>query len=385
MGGTKVPYRVALAILLFAVVTLHAGSVSWANETLQGASSSASSGAEVLSLEQAVNRALTLSRTLKIAELNLQAAENSRREAAAAFNPLWLVNYTPGTETAYAAFLTSNASWQSAQTNYDMEKDTVVASIYRAYYDVLLVEKEIEVKKALLEAVEAQLSASRYGFKVGTITRNTLAQLEARYMSAKSDLAAGQRRLDEAYRKLNELVGLPPGGRPLLVMEVAYEPVAGEGSFAVDIDEIVSSSPTVLNALRTAELRERLIGLTGDYETSKIDAEKARIQVDQLREDLKTQVKSLYNNLLLLEDQYAATVDALRAAEDFLKIVGLRKNLGMATESELKTAEADVLNLRYTLFKLTVQHELTKLAFFKPWAGSGSGSSAAGSAQAAGR
>jgi outer membrane protein TolC len=82
----------------------------------------------------------------------------------------------------------------------------------------------------------------------------------------------------------------------------------------------------------------------------------------------ETIVRSLYYTILSLEESAQIAGEAVKLAEESLRLAKLRYDLGMAIRADVTAAEQELAQARSNYNELVVQHTYMKLAFEKPWA-----------------
>jgi len=69
-----------------------------------------------------------------------------------------------------------------------------------------------------------------------------------------------------------------------------------------------------------------------------------------------------------LEDSHFMQEEAVKLAEDNLRVKTLMNSVGLATKLDVQSAELDLQKARNDLDSIVYQHEYLKLVFEKPWA-----------------
>ncbi|CEP68471.1 Outer membrane efflux protein [Moorella glycerini] len=320
-----------------------------------------------LTLEEAIKKALLHSDSLKISELELQKSEELKDDAAyalARFSPNWATDYTPGVEPLYVAREQSKMGYEVARKKQAAVKDSVILATHKAYYDVLKKEAQVSLATLTVQKDELKLNNARLSFTSGLISKQALIGIETQLAGSRAALAADRNEMDKAYRALCLLIGLPEDARPVLVDKVDFKPFQGE--LASQQSLALDESPSVMAAVENARLKERLKGW--DDNISDEDIEIARLQASMATDQVKELVRSLYNSVKTLEENYPVAQDNLRLAEENLRVTRIKYEIGMATKSDVKEAEWNLADAQQKLLQLTLDHAYYKLALEKPWA-----------------
>ena len=175
--------------------------------------------------------------------------------------------------------------------------------------------------------------------------------------------------LDDAYQKFNQMVGLLPQDRPVLVDSPELSPL--EVSDLMLVNAIVTSSPRQAvrrAAVELAKLTKRLYDFTNPsagepYKAKGDRPEKAEItagDVEQMAKQLRRCITAKQ-----LEEQYAGIVESYAWPRRALRVAKVRFDVGIATKTDVLNAEL-ALNRQAGLLEIESQHEILKMAFKSP-------------------
>ncbi|MEW6772098.1 MAG: TolC family protein [Bacillota bacterium] len=339
-----------------------------------------------LSLAEAVELALANSQELKQAYLEVEAAKETRREAWETYNAVLLRTYIPG-QDLYVSLPTgedpqglvyiTNFNWLVKQKNYEAKKDSVIATVYKKYYGLLQEIEKIRAQELALAEKEKQLANAEARYKVGMETAVSLQGMRAEIARVQAVLAEAKNGLERTYAELAELLGLPVDSRPILTESPVYEPLRVEDPEKA-IEEITENSPAVWIANEAVRLERDTYGMLHNYDVDKAELNKAKADVAVARESTRQLTRTLYYTAKSLEESCTTAQENLRLAELSLRVARLRYEVGMATQADLLAAEAALAQAKQAFLALQCQHDLLKMAFYKPWTagvvlGTGSG------------
>jgi len=319
-----------------------------------------------LSLDQAISRALSYNETLERSELDVDYADELREDASSAWHPKWYTTYEPGIETLYAALLSADYGYEAAEKSRELQEDLVVCKAQKGYYDVLEAIEKVSVKQSELAATEKDFNVSKAYFEVGMLSRVGYDQALVRFTQKRAELKEAENDLNNAYMVFNQLIGLDPEDRPVLTTLPEFEELEVE-NLSLEISGIVRENPAQWIAEEGADLKERIIGFSDDYDKAEIESEQAEIDADKLREDTTKALYNIYYNIKNIEDSYQVSRESVRLAKESLRVTELRYELGMATKAEVIAAEAALAKAEQGVFVLACRHGLLKSAFEKPW------------------
>lgn len=344
-----------------------------------------------LTLNDAIKKAMENSKSIQKSQLSVDKAKESRDIASDKldYTPVMGGGYEPATEAAWYNLLSADISWEMSKKSYSAEEDSLVLNVCQKYWNV---QKSIDdLKYRELSASVAELSYRRVQAMVrlgmtppespsGASPQAVLATSEKDLAQARSDLTKARNKLKTDYEALNQLLGLLPEDRPVLVDEPKFEPVKVDDLNAA-VQRVLEESPKIWQAEESAKLAQysyELMYSTGSYkpyEIRKIEQQQAEIDAMSARDAVKLATRNLYYSVQNLEYGLKTAENALAGAEEALRVAKLQYDLGMITKESLVKTEASLALARETLKDLTRQHAYAKLAFYKPWAASSGGSS----------
>ncbi|MGI6488850.1 MAG: TolC family protein [Syntrophothermaceae bacterium] len=253
------------------------------------------------------------------------------------------------------------------------EQDTVALDTCKKYWDILSAQEKVKSGQAASDSAMKQLQNARAGYQAGMITKSVLIGAEAKYKAAQASLEAAKNDLDSSYIAFNQLVGLWPEDRPVLTDTVEFNNLE-IASLDYEVTKVLEDCPTVWLAQERVTLQgylEDMMFYTGEYrpyQARKIEVQQAELDATNTKKAFKQMTRSLYYGVMSLEEGYAGALEGVRAAEENLRVVKARYEVGMATRSEISAAEQTLSDAQTRAFDLACQHAYMKLAFKKPWA-----------------
>jgi outer membrane protein len=327
-----------------------------------------------ISLNQAIGLALQHSEGVKKAEKEIDRTEEWRdyRGEQLGFIP----TASPGSsfiEIPWAQMLTADLQWRMSKKQLTAEQDTVALDTCKKYWDILSAQEKVKSGQAALDSAMKQLQNARAGYQAGMITKSVLIGAEAKYKAAQASLEAAKNELDTGYTAFNRLVGLWPEDRPVLTDTVEFNNLE-IASLDYEVTKVLEDCPTVWLAQERVTLQgylEDMMFYTGEYspyKARKAETEQAQLDAINTKKAFKQITRSLYYGVMSLEEGYAGALEGVRAAEENLRVVKARYDVGMATRSEISEAEQTLSDAQTRAFDLACQHAYMKLAFKKPWA-----------------
>ncbi|NHM28848.1 TolC family protein [Desulfofundulus sp. TPOSR] len=343
-----------------------------------------------LSLSKAIEMAVKQSKDLKMDELEIKRTEALREEAAdrLSFTPTEGSSYDPEVEAAWYSLLQADLTWRMSKKSYDARLDGITLAACQLYWNVLKARESVKVKELALELARLELQKSQSAYRLGLTGRlqssgsaasvKGLEQAGADVAKAESELAAAQNELDKAYLKLNQLLGLHPGDRPVLVDKLEFCPLQ-VANLDTEVNRVLESSPSVWLAEQKVTQKKYstdLMFASGQYtpyDVRRAELAQAELDARNARDAVEMQVRELYHTLKSLEESYRSAEQAVATAQEELKEKQVMFRLGMATRVDVLAAEVSLASANYALTDLAAQHSYNKMVFQKPWAPAYSG------------
>lgn len=372
-----------MALALGAAGGAGAAPVALAADPAPASASSGDAATQTLTYQQAVESALSKSYKVKNA---LEDIDRSREVLDKAADSVWYVSGAPGGDPyvnkAYLGYESASVAYQVSKKIYELTKDTVAYAVKQAYNGVLQAEEKKRLAEATLQNADIQRRIAQVRYEYGLISRFDRDQAEKAYQTAQANLAAAEQALADAYQRLNQLVGLPPEARYVLVDRPEVKDL-GEVDLRGKVAQVQAESPAIWQAEQQVNLAKLQLDLytfndptnPDPYQAKEIDVRKASNTLLDLKDQLEATVRSLYATLEQLRSQYDALQSQLAAAEDSLKLVQVQYANGMAIWADVVAAQTKVQQLRQQLADVAAQYDNLLMAFDKPWVYGGAAAS----------
>ncbi|MCJ2089071.1 TolC family outer membrane protein [Methylobacterium sp. E-005] len=301
-------------------------------------------------------------------------------------------------QTIFNGFQTDNLTRRAESTVYSQRETlrytelTVLYNAVQAYMNVLSNTATLELNRNNVEVLEEQLRQTRDRFNVGEVTRTDVAQAEARLAGARSQVSSAESALRTSIGIYRQNIGVEPRqlapGRPL----DRFVPASLDAAIAVGLRE----HPQIVSAIHAVDAAEAqvkvlegqlapnlslqgslnqlydqngpnqsfLVGFVGGrlnipiYEGGQTYAQirqaketvgQSRIQVDQVRDQVRAQIVDFWGRLEAAKAQVIAAQAQVQANEVALNGVREEARVGQRTTLDVLNAQQELLNSRVNL------------------------------------
>ena len=301
-------------------------------------------------------------------------------------------------QTLFNGFQTDNNVRRAESAVYSQRETlrftelTVLYNAVQAYMNVLSNTATLELNRNNVEVLEEQLRQTRDRFNVGEVTRTDVAQAEARLAGARSQVSAAESALRTSIGIYRQNVGVEPRslapGRPL----DRFVPGSLDAAIAIGLQE----HPQIISAIHALDAAEAQVKVlegqlapqvsvagsvaqrydstfAGDsgvqasiigrltipiYEGGQVYAQvrqqkelvgQYRIQVDQIRDQVRASVVDFWGRLEAAKAQVIAAQAQVQANEVALNGVREEARVGQRTTLDVLNAQQELLNSRVNL------------------------------------
>ena len=333
-------------------------------------------------LSEAIDLSLKHSSDLRKSALETEKSEEARQKAddQVSFAPGGDQN--PAADAAWYSLLSADLNLQMSKKSYTLEEDRLILEVCQKYWNVQKSLEGVKVKELSLAVAEltsrrvqamVRLGMTPPDFSAGSSPAAVLASAEGDLAQARSDLAEAQNKLNSDYESFNQLLGLWPEDRPVLVDEAQFEPLP-EIDLEQAVQRVLEKSPTVWQAeekIQLAKFAYEKMWATGQYTSHavrEIEMEQAEIDAASTKDSVRLATRGLYYTALNLEAGIPVAENAVSSAEESLRVAKAQFELGMIKKENLVKSEVALAQARQTLLGLRQQHAYMRLALEKPWA-----------------
>ncbi len=355
-------------VMCFSSVSVYAKSSSQA--TVKSSESYYEEDAErvTLTVEEAVEKAISYSHTLKNIEENIEQADENFDDT--------VTSYTTAEEGYDIIDLSTQLrSIRNQILNYqlssEVEKLSIEISVKEYFADIINAEKQLELYQEEIDIAEAELEIAKVKMELGLLSETDYQSQVSSYNStvrAKRNLATT---IEDAYNSLNTVLGNDLKTKYNLVLDMEYSEYDGD-SLTTTINKALSSSQTIIESERSYELTKyeldsfSLLTSSGTRYQREVAVSQAARSLEDTRTSVQTSVENMYNQIMSLEDSYKDNLESLKELESNLEILKVKYELGSATELEVRNAQYKVDSMQLTIENQVAEHEILVEKFSNP-------------------
>lgn len=340
-----------------------------------------------ITYDEAVEKALKNSLALKSIEESLKISEETQeiaRDAVVVHRP------AVGDNTSEQAFFVAeaahiNALLASTQADYgvtatkyqkQIQEGVIKYQVKASFDSIQNLKKDIELLSKSLETTKTQLDITTQKANLGLESDFNKTTAEQNFKNQQKQLEALKKSLDNEYIKLNRLMGIDDKERASLDYALDFTPMEmNEVELNAYIERALVKDPSIIlkgEAVKQAEYNLRLytysaINPTDTYAVKESKLNQARLDEMQAKNNLRDKIRTTYNQIKQLEEQYQIDTANLQQAKEQYNILKTQYDLGMVIELNLKQAELAILSAQVAQEKTAVQHAQLVYLFNNPY------------------
>lgn len=275
---------------------------------------------EVLTLDQAIERAL---------ESNLLLKQLDEERKAASYRRQIAISQLPAGASSFE-LLQADLEEDLAAIRLADQRKAIESQVYQAYYGVKLAEAALELRRTALRSAEETLRIARSGYEAGVNTKIDVLGAESQVAQAAAAVDSAEKDLEVAWLGLNQLMNEPFDRRynltTLLLRNRPYD---------VDLEEAIKTAiefdAGVRSARRNIEFHQDMPGSGG-----LMAAHMARRVAEQ---DVERRVRQAYLEMWSAYAQLEPFDKAVELAEEQLRLASMRFEAGIGTHAEVLAAQ----------------------------------------------
>lgn len=309
---------------------------------------------EEITLQQAVDQALEMSRSLKISELEKDTAKEEREDAQdqVSYTPIGEIN--DDIKNAYITLLQKELGYQTSIKNVEALERDIMVEVVEKYAAIYSARADLEDAEAGLEDAEYDRNIAQKKLQVGIVAQYELDEANSNLVQKETALKDAQSNLEQAYEDFNILLGNSVDERPILVSSIEY-PEPEVTSIDAEVSRALNNSTDVWSALKQITLAEVNLRTSDSYEISKINIKIAELNASEAKKALETSVREKLDSMESLRNQIISTETSIKDAEAALNRAEKKYAIGTGTQSDVVQAKVDLTSQENQLAGLRLE------------------------------
>lgn len=248
-----------------------------------------------------------------------------------------------------------------------IDKETDIEFMTMEY---LLLEKEIELNKSILDSKKASMEYVQSRYDNGLVTALDLSSAESSYQDQVITVNQLETDLESLKLDISYEIGMVNGEDFAIEgdLEISYE-------LKFDIENYVNKE--MLENLKVLEKKYELeaaemtftvyedeyLETTNEYKSALYDVKIAELNLEDAEKSLEIGIKTSYNDVLAKYSTYDLNLKKLALEEKEYSNAELKFNLGLLSQEELSDAKIDLLNAEYTVTESIYNYNKAKVEF----------------------
>lgn len=312
-----------------------------------------------LTLEEATQRALTRSTTIKNNNMDLnisaQKLENEENNIANGHTFQQLLEY-----------IKQNANYTASKLSKQIAEEGVKFSLKQIYIDIINKEREISLLKESIKNTEKELLITKTKVKLGLISEQEYQNQQLNYQKSLTNVEQQQIAVQSAYQSLAKLIDMDIDENYQLILQPEYEPLEMEMSLDTYIKGQIIADPNIKQKeinLETATAEAKFAHATvPDSTTSDEEADnsvaKAELSLSDEKKNLTTKLQNCYDSIIKLESDYNNNLLELETLKQELTIAQKKYELKQNTELDVLKAKQSIAQKESDLITQMYEHML---------------------------
>jgi len=243
-----------------------------------------------------------------------------------------------------------------AKWNLEMKRNEIKYNVEKAYYDLLQMEKELEIVVENLKLSEKQYNQGKVKYDLGTISNQELLGLEMGVLKAQNMYESTKMYRDLQVMSFQNTLDMPFDSDIKLTDTIKYKEHE-EIDLEASVKKGLENSAMIKMSQENYELAKMTLkGISGRYPENTYRYKEQQAEVAKAEESLETarngvemMVRSSYLNLLTAEKQIKTYEKTIEQAQKTLEIAELSFDLGQSTATEVIQANLNLMNAKKEL------------------------------------
>lgn len=317
-----------------------------------------------LSLNQAIDKALAHSTTLKNDQLSIDQTEIQRDNAQQAMNYTPIdYDFNPADTNTFKAYYGVDFEYRKNKKKLDSDKRQVVVDVTKAYYEVIKNKSALEEKKVTQAKNLIKLGQTNSKAAVGMATAADRLVAETAVAADNAAIKDASLKLENSYSNLNKLTGQELTCRPILTDSITFTPSG------IKTDEQVLKALNNSYEMWSVNEAAKLAGTMKYFEYWSDIGIKSEAQANNTasdtREAMKVQVEELCHGILALEEKYNELDKQAQQLQENLRVIKIQYELGLVTRDAVLGVEELLKKIESGKLEVASTHEVSLKSLFR--------------------
>ena len=323
-------------------------------------------GDELLTVDEAVQKAIDFSSELKKADEDKIVARKTLEDVSFAF--MYATEWLESDSLA-----SSLRSLQMAIRSYDSTKEStkqvIEYNIRKIFYGILDCERNIKLYDESLALQEKNIKIADVQLKLGKISQHEYNEKVAAYETAKTNRQNLETAISSAYASLNQLMGTDIQKKyTVKVDEPEYVRLA-----PIDVQTAINKAIATNNGIKIADdnaqtkkyalERYSTVNSTQKREAVLYDYSQATRAAENARTSVSVGVKTLCESIESAEKTHSDNIRQLAVEEEKLAVLETQFKLGKTTQVAVEAQQLAVDKLKATIESEIYSHDLLDMKF----------------------
>jgi len=320
-----------------------------------------------LSLDAAYKKMLTDSSGARMADLNKQKAvgiANGYGESVRLISKAEDKGGDYSTTDKNILKIQQNYAKTQGPKNYEAEISKLKSDTLENYYKLKELENQVQIAKDNLALKEKLLSNTRLKFKLGTVSKSDVLQAETAVYEAKDSLLAAEDGLNTMKMAFNQFMGYSLMQNVTLTDTIKEIPLSSK-SLSDSIKDALKNRNEISEAAYNLQVSTLNMQNYKAYPISSskyIKAKMSMLMAETAHKNAPLAVESdVRNKYMAMNEKYSAVQTGKKAVEnakESARLAQLQYDAGMATLSDVESAQLNYYNKQLDLSKALLEYNL---------------------------
>lgn len=323
----------------------------------------------VLTVEEATERAIKYSKELKTMSESISLAQDDEKDTNR--DLFYASEYNEVTSLAVQLKNLQN-NIKNYMANSEVTKQSLELSVIQMFTSIIEAENSLELCDKQLELSQKDLELAELKVQLGLMTENEYNTEKNTYNKIETQRDTISISLDKAYTSLNRILGYDLDEKYAVKLDTEYTPFEETMPLETKILKAIASSQTISEkedsvAVAKYELDVYSSLYSNEKKESKQNSyNKASRELDDAKTNLRINITDLYNSIQTMEKQYNDNLAELEQMKTELAVKEVQYSLGKITLLELEKYQYEISSLENTIQNQVYDHDILLRKYENP-------------------